>query len=167
VAKRPLAEPDPAVLVLLDGTDLAGKIGATIQLVTVDAGRPRIALLSVGEVVAVAPTHWRLALHAGSSSANNLAVAGSVATATIVVDGAHHGHELTVVHASPRVVGGRSCLFVEVKVAASWRDDVDYATLTHGITYELTVPASDVVARWAPTVAELVSPRPIHEKEQQ
>jgi hypothetical protein len=168
VAKRLLDEPDPAVLVLLDGTDLAGKIGATIQLVTVDpAGRPRIALLSVGEVVAVAPTRWRLALHAGSSSADNLAVAGRVATATIVVDGSHHGHELTVVHASPRVVGGRSCLFVEAKVAVSWRDDVDYATLTHGITYELTVPAPDVLARWAPIVAELADALPIHEKEQQ
>jgi hypothetical protein len=168
VVKRLLDEPDPAVLALLDGTDLAGKLGTTIQLITVDpAGRPRIALLSVGEAVAVSPTHWRLALHAGSGSAENLGSPGRVATATVVVEGSHHGHELTVVEVGPRVVGGRSCLVVDVAVSASWRDDVDYATLTHGITYELTVPAQEVLGRWAPTVAELATPRPIHEKEQQ
>jgi hypothetical protein len=169
VAKRLLEEPDPAVLRLLDGTGLDTKIGVTIQLITVDpSGRPRIALLSVGEAVAVSPTHWRFALHDDSSSAHNLAARGRQATATVVLDGASHGHELRVVDVTPRAIGGRSCLLLDTTVTTSWRDDVDYATLTHGITYELRVPVQEVLARWAPTVTELArTPQRPPEKEQQ
>ena len=45
--------PEP-LLRMLDGDDPAGGIGFTIELLTVDeAGWPRAALLSVGEVVAI------------------------------------------------------------------------------------------------------------------
>src|SRR5438132_6053579 len=79
----------PAALVrLLDGRDLEAKIGETFLLLTVDAaGFPHVALLSAGEVVAVAAGELRLALWPGTNSGKNLARDGR-ATLAVFWEGA-------------------------------------------------------------------------------
>lgn len=63
----------PGLLGVLDGRDLADKIGVTPQLVTVDDdGWPHIALLSAGEVVLERPDGARLALWPDSTTSANL-----------------------------------------------------------------------------------------------
>src|SRR5437899_12104914 len=77
-----------ALVRLLDGTDLEAKIGETFLLLTVDAvGFPHVALLSVGEVVAVSERELRLALWPGTNSGKNLARDGQ-ATLAVFREGA-------------------------------------------------------------------------------
>ena len=155
MTKELLPEPDPAVLTLLNGSELSGKIGTTIQIVTVDPSlKPRIALLSVGEILAVSATEWRLALHEGSDTSQNLGSPGRTAIVSVIVDGAHFVHELTVreIQIHNARISGRRLAVVSAAVAASWKDSVDYATLSNGITYQLLAPESAVIERWTETI---------------
>lgn len=156
MGKQSLPSPDPAVLALLDGSDLAAKIGLTIQLITVAPdGRPRVALLSVGEVVAVSPSQWRIALYAHSQSARNLASPGSKGVICVVAGGAHHVHEIVVRSVRAEPIRGLALSVLAVSVESTVRDRVDYATVTSGITYELMGPRSEVLERWTETIRAL------------
>ena len=58
---------------LLDGSDLDGKVGETMELLTVGPeGWPHVALLSAGEVLAATPEEIRLALWPSSQTTANL-----------------------------------------------------------------------------------------------
>ena len=78
----------PAVLQpLLDGSDLANRQGLTFLLLTNDeSGWPQVAMLSVGEVVAVDPRTLRAALWLGSGTTRNLSRTGR-GTLMLVADG--------------------------------------------------------------------------------
>jgi hypothetical protein len=141
----------PAELVAtLDGRDLDTKVGFTVQLLTVDEdGWPRVALLSVGEVVALSTSTIRIALWPNSHATENLTRTGAGTLAFI-----HGGVAQTVTvetkrgadlaHPSPRAV-------FDAHVREHRADAVAYARLTGGIGFELPEPAP-VLERWRETV---------------
>jgi hypothetical protein len=145
----------PAVHALLDGDDIDRKVGETILLLTTsDRGWPHVAMLSVGEVFSPAPDRVRLALWSGTETGQNLRRCGR-ATLAVVVDGGGHYVELTVDPAStPVVVGDQILDRFEGGVVRVLSDEVGYARLTSGITFDL--PDRDgVVTRWRATVDAL------------
>ncbi|TDE00663.1 hypothetical protein [Jiangella asiatica] len=142
--------PSP-VAALLDGTDLAGRVGHTISLTTAgDDGWPRLALLSVGEVLSVTGTDLRLALYAGSGTTAALAGSGR-ALLNLVLDGTSYK-----IRARVRRIdrGGEPLAFFHGHVEAVDEDRVGYAELVSGITYRLADPAA-VVERWSWQVQKL------------
>src|SRR5437763_9795773 len=75
---------------LLDGSDLAKREGLTFLLLTTDeASWPQVAMLSVGEIVAVDASTFRAALWLHSSTSKNLARVGR---ATLVMVDSGNGY---------------------------------------------------------------------------
>jgi hypothetical protein len=139
---------------LLDGSDPRGRAGVTLELITVDEdGWPRVALLSAGEVLAPDDATVRLALWPGSRTTANLERDGRALLA-LVLDGAAHRLALRARRAADIALedGPRSAF--EAAVVRAGRDEVPYARLRSGITFELAEP-EQVLARWADTVAAL------------
>jgi hypothetical protein len=140
---------------LLDGRDLQAGEGLTIQLLTVDeAGWPRVALLSVGEVLAVSDERLRLALWPASHTTANLARTGRGVLCLV-----HAGVFLTVLIHADRGIDLvdpiRRAVF-EARINEVRGDEVSYAVLTNGITFDL--PERDVVvARWQGTIGALAN----------
>jgi hypothetical protein len=140
----------------LDGERLDDRIGLTILLLTTDEGGwPCVALLSVGEVVAPTPSSVRLALWPGTTATRNLARSrkGTLALfgagfATYVRIETERGDDL--------LVGGRHHAYFRATIADVLRDDVTYARMTSGVTFELP-DAATVLARWKDTVAAMLA----------
>jgi len=133
------------VAALVDGTDLRRKVGHTISLVaTGDDGWPRLALLSVGEVLGTSGTGIALALHAGSATTAALTGSGR-ALLTTVLDSTHYKIRVTVRRVGPD--GGPLALF-RGRVTRVDEDRVAYAELVSGTTYRLTDP-DPVLERWS------------------
>ena len=136
----------------LDGRDLEARIGWTIELLTVDAdGWPRVALLSVGEVLAMDDRLLRLALWDGTHATANLTESGRGSLSFVLGAAAY-----TVRFRSCRVANLESPLraVFDATVLGVKRDTVGYATLTSGISFELPDPGS-VVTRWRAVIDAL------------
>lgn len=145
---------DDTVAGLLDGTDLPGRIGLTLELVTIgDDGAPHPALLSVGEVLAVDRRRLRLGLWASSTTTANL-TSRPDALLTLVAGGSYYGLQLSArrLPDPADVLPGLAAFTADVVVAH--RDEVGYAELTHGITFRLREPES-VLQRWSRTLEAL------------
>jgi len=141
---------------LLDGDDLDAKVGETILLLTAsDSGWPHLAMLSVGELVAVSPVELRMALWHGTESGANLKRTGR-ATAVIIAGGAGHYVELEVESTGDLQVADGSLDSYSCSVSKILADVVDYATITTGIRFDLP-QREEVVARWRLTVAAMLS----------
>jgi len=137
---------------LLDGTDPDRSVGLTFELVTVDAeGWPRVALLSVGEVLALDASRLRLALWPGSHTTANLTRSGRC-TLALVWSGA--AVTLRLVTCRGADLREPELAVFDGRVLSVRRDEVPYARLTSGITYELPERA-EVVERWASTIDKL------------
>jgi len=140
---------------LLDGTDLASREGLTFLLLTTDdAGWPHMALLSVGELVAMDARTLRAGLWLHSSTSNNLTRAGR-AMLTLIADGNGYYVRLAAQRGPDLDLGaeGRLAYFV-MQVEDVQEDSADYATLTSGVTFRLNEP-EQVVPRWQHTVDAL------------
>ncbi len=139
---------------LLDGRDLDGKVGETILLLTVsNGGWPHLAMLSVGELVAVSPVELRLALWPGTETGGNLKRTGQ-ATLMIVAGGAGHYVEVDVQATGDLAFEDGPLDSFTCAVRKILTDVVDYAILTTGIRFEL--PQNDeVLGRWHRTVSAL------------
>ena len=145
---------DADVLALLDGTDLEARAGVTLELVTVDAdGWPRVALLSVGEVLATGERSLALALWPGSRTTANLERRARALLA-FVHDGAAHRVRLEARRGADLLLEGDARARFDAAVLSTTRDEVPYARLRSGITHELVDPAQ-ALARWRATVAAL------------
>jgi len=145
---------DADVVALLDGTDLPARAGLTLELITLGAdGWPRVALLSVGEVLATGKDSLRLALWPGSRSTANLERSARALLA-FVHDGAAHRVRLEARRAADLLVGTNARAVFDASVVSVARDEVPYARLRAGITHELVDP-EDTLARWRATVAAL------------
>ena len=139
---------------VLDGHDLAARAGLTILLLTTSAeGWPQVALLSVGEVLAVDRRRLRLALWPGSGSTANLS-RGPQATLMLVV-----GAETYYVRARGRRLpdlalshGARACFEADVEDVLV--DVVAYAAVTSGVEFRLNDP-EQVLQGWQEAVAAL------------
>ena len=148
------ALPD-AIRALLDGRDLAGKIGLTFLLLTTDEqGWPHLAMLSVGELLATSERRLDAALWLHSTSARNLERDGRGLLA-LVSDGAGYSLRLHARRQADLDLGddGRLAHFA-LEIDDVLEDAVAYATLTSGITFTLHQP-DQVVARWQRTIDAL------------
>jgi hypothetical protein len=145
--------PDP-LLRMLDGRDLASRVGFTIELLTLDeAGWPRVALLSVGEVLATDERTLHLALWTATTSTAALTRAGR-ATLACVLDGTAYSIHATAARQPDLAVGSMEHAHFRCDVEEVLSDAVGYARLTSGVTFELKDSAA-VVSRWDATIQTL------------
>lgn len=144
------------VAALLDGADLPTKIGQTLLLVACDSeGWPRMALLSVGEVLAPSLSEVRLALYPGSRTTQALRSQGR-ALLVVVLDGCTYKVELTAAEipdAEPSSASFTCAVHTVVE------DRVPYARIEQGVTFTLVDEAA-TLTRWARTTARLAELRP-------
>jgi len=143
------------LLALLSGTSLAERVGLTFVLITDDEQRwPHVALLSVGELVCMDDHTLRAALWPNSTATANLTREGRGLLAC-VADGAGYYIRCGARRLDDLGLGdeGQRAAF-ELPIEDVLEDAVAYATLTSGITFELTEPGS-VVARWERTLQAL------------
>ncbi len=132
---------------LLDGSDLESRTGLVFELVSVaPSGWPHVALLSVGEVVALNESQIGFALWPTSTTTDNLR-----RSARGLLQAYHAGAAYRVRLAfkpvgEEQASGGKLALLV-AHVEGVVRDAVSYATLTTGPTIVLP-DAQRVVARW-------------------
>jgi hypothetical protein len=139
-----------ALVRLLDGTSLETKVGATLLLVTAeDSGTPRVAALSVGEVLATSETELVLTLYAGSRT--TAALLRARAGLLLAVEG---GALVRVGIAVVRVEEGTDRTIAVASVTHVERDAVAYAAITRGIEFELS-DEEETVARWRRQVARM------------
>ena len=135
---------------LLDGSQLEGKVGETLELITVDPdGWPHVALLSVGEVLAVTPTELRLALWPSSQTTANLHRTGRATMTSIQEAGAYYARLEAAPLSTALGLATFRCHLLTLLV-----DRVDYADLTHGIRFALRDRAA-AVARWEDVIGGL------------
>jgi hypothetical protein len=135
----------------LDGGDLAGGTGFTISLITIDpSGFPRVALLSVGEVLAIDERRLALALWPGSTTAAALTDSRS-ATLWLVADEVAYTIHVVAERREDLPAGGMAHAFFIVTVQDVLADEVSYARLTSGVVFELPDPER-VISRWQSTV---------------
>jgi hypothetical protein len=140
---------------LLDGSDLSNREGLTFLLLTNDEnGWPQVAMLSVGEVVAVDRRTLHAGLWLGSGTTRNLSRSGR-ATLMLVADGSGYYVRVSVRRGDDLDLGadGRLAYFV-LHVVDVQEDSADYATLTSGVTFRLKQP-DQVVPRWQHTIDSL------------
>jgi hypothetical protein len=143
----------PAVLQpLLDGSDLANRQGLTFLLLTNDeSGWPQVAMLSVGEVVAVDPRTLRAALWLGSGTTRNLSRTGR-GTLMLVADGNGYYVRVSARRGDDLDLGSEGRLaYFALQIEDVQEDSADYATLTSGVTFRLKQP-EQVVPRWQHTI---------------
>jgi hypothetical protein len=135
----------------LDGTDLEGDRGFTLSLVTVDESRfPRIALLSVGEVLALGKDRLAIALWPGSTTTRSLTASGQ-GTLAVVADEVAYSIQIEVQRQTDLPAGGMDHAFFIATIQDVLADEVTYARLTSGITFELP-DRERVLARWQATL---------------
>jgi hypothetical protein len=144
-----------AVLALLDGADLGNRAGVTFMLITNNAEDwPHVAMLSVGELIAVDASVLRTGVWLTSSTVGNLSRTGR-ATLCFVVDGRAYSVHVRAERESDLDLdadGQLACFRLSVEDVLE--DVAKYAELTSGVTFRLRSPA-DVVPRWERTVAAL------------
>jgi hypothetical protein len=133
-----------SVHALLDGSGLEAKVGTALQLaVSDDAGWPRVASISIGEVLAVSRTRLLLTLYTTSRTAVGLA-ARERGLLLLVDDGAIVKVELETSRLGDE--SGRTTF--DGAIVGVERDEVPYARVTHGIGFELVAHEEQVLARW-------------------
>jgi hypothetical protein len=128
----------------------------TLLLVSVaESGPPHVALLSVGEVVAMASDRLRLALWPRSAAAEHLARTGN-ALLYVIADGAGYAID---VQAAPLTVIREPGVHVSVfdaRILDVHEDRVAYAELISGASFRL-VDRERVIERWERTVEAMRS----------
>ena len=146
---------EPAIRPLFAGDDLAAREGLTFLLLsTTEDGWPHLAMLSVGEVLAVDDRRLKLALWRNSTAAGNL-TRTERATLALVHGGAGYYLRLST-RRGPDVqapLSGRLAYFVGT-VEDMIADEAPYAILTSGVTFRPKDPA-DVVPRWEELIEAL------------
>jgi hypothetical protein len=141
---------DP-LLALLDGSDLDAKIGTTILFVAAEPGGwPRIATLSVGELLAVSPEEVLITLYRSSRTTQAAAATGR---ATLMAVEGNGLVKIEVVLESIDVDSPGRTVF-RATVVTVQHDEVPYARVTHGVEFEL-VEGTRAVERWRLQLDEL------------
>lgn len=148
-----------ALLALLDGRDLAGRMAKAILIATVDAnGWPHPALLSYGEVVALDARRLRLATYRTSRTSANLRRSGRVTLCLIEAGMAYY---VKAQAAEQRADEGFSELArfeaaVEQVLVDQAREDLEPgARITRGIEFDPGRPVAEALAAWAAVLKAL------------
>lgn len=142
-------------LALLDGTRLSERVGHTFILTTTTQdGWPHIALLSVGEVLAVDDREIRIALWLNTAATRNITENGK---ALLAIIGEHRCLYLRLsCRRGPDIPSGSGRLaFFAGEIERAVEDEVGYAMVTGGVTFETRDEA--VIDGWRRTVAALRS----------
>lgn len=159
---RELGNELPAMLLsLLDGSDLAARLGKAILITTVDAqGWAHPALLSYGEVVAIDARRLRLATYAGSRTTSNLRRSGRLTLCLIEAGMAYYVKTRALERdPSPNLPGlARFEATVEQVLSDQAREDLEPgARITAGIEFEDQRASSVVLTDWAAVLEALRS----------
>jgi hypothetical protein len=136
---------------LLDGHDLAAGVGETFLLLTqADTGWTHVAMLSVGEVLAISQAEIGLALWPRSNTTENLS---RTATATLMIThgGAAYYLRLRADRQADLSVEGAPRAFFVARIEMVLEDTVGYATITSGLRFRLNDP-EHVLEGWRQTV---------------
>lgn len=141
------------LLSMLDGRDLAGRVGDTFLLVTARPHEwPHVAMLSAGEVLA-ASGELRLALWPGSETTANLKRDGRALLMAIVPPVTYHLRLSCRPAGEVRSLGRPLAAFV-AEVNEALEDVVAYAQVETGIRFRL-VDGEQTLAAWKEAVAGL------------
>ncbi|MGQ3480992.1 pyridoxamine 5'-phosphate oxidase family protein [Paenibacillus sp. TY11] len=140
---------------LLDGKGLEHKQHEAMMLLTVTEDQwPHIAMISVGEVVALDEKNLRLALWPGTTTTGNMIRTGK-ATLAVFIGGKAHYVRLSLEHL-PTLPGAKHVRErFAAQVFAAREDSAQYADILTGVMVRLKEPES-VINRWNETVAELL-----------
>lgn len=142
---------------LLSGEDLAAHEGPAFLLLSVtDQGWPHVAMVSVGELVAVGPGHLRVALYPDSTATRNLVRQGRGTIALVYVGAAYYIRCLAEVRREVELRDGSRLACFDLRVEDVLKDSAPYATLTSGVTFHLKDPSA-VLPRWEEQVRALRS----------
>lgn len=145
---------DAALLEWFSGSNLESKQHEAMQLLTVTDGQwPHLAMVSMGEVVAMSPSRLRLALWQGTQTSMNMMETGK---ATLI---AVHGQRLLHVRLEVRLLPELAdavqprdryeCNILHIRV-----DQAPYAEITSGITFQLK-DTNEALTRWAAAIEDL------------
>jgi hypothetical protein len=139
----------------MDGSNLAGREGLTFLLLTTDEeGWPQVAMLSVGELLAVDARTIRAALWLHSGTSKNLTRNGRT-TLVVIANGSGYYVRATARRGIDLDLGADGLLaYFTLEVDDVQEDSADYARLTSGITFKLKEPRQ-VLPRWQHTVEAL------------
>jgi hypothetical protein len=140
----------------LDGNRLAERVGDTYLLLTTsEAGWPHVAMLSVGEVLAVDRAALRLGLWPGTRSTGNLSRSG-LGVLMAVRPPATYYVRLRVAALGEVPVEDRRLAVFGAAVEDVLEDVVDYARVTRGIRFDLADPPR-VLAHWTAAIEAMRS----------
>jgi hypothetical protein len=133
-----------------DGLD-----GFTVELISLGAdGWPHVALLSVGEVLALTGPHLRLALWPSSTTAANVEQTGRATIAAVAAGTAYRLRLEVIPRGTLDGPAGAAAVF-DARVVDVREDVAPYAVLESGIRFRPVDPDA-VSARWAATRAWLL-----------
>jgi hypothetical protein len=133
-----------SVCALLDGTALESKVGIALQLaVSNDEDWPRVASISVGEVLAVSDQRLLFTLYTHSRTALTLADRGR--GLLLLVD---EGAIVKVEFDAASVGSGDGRTTFDAAVRGVERDEVPYARVSSGIEFQLVSHQAQVLDRW-------------------
>jgi hypothetical protein len=157
VAREPVVPPALAALLAPGAPPQAG---LTLLLLTAGAdGWPHLAMLSVGEVVALDERRLALALWPSSSAAANLAERPRATLAAVVEQTSWTLRvEARAAGTLETPLAGRLARF-DAAVTGAASDQAPYAVLEHGVTFSLKDPPA-VLARWTQVRKALVDHAP-------
>lgn len=142
------------LVAFFDGTDLESKVGTTVLLATASVeGRPHLAMLSAGEVLASRDGELRLALHRHSGSSRALIDNGQ-ALLSVVLDGAAYQVRLRARAVPVDDASSERTTYFSAMVEECREERASYARLVSGITFELVEPAG-TIQRWRDKLAVL------------
>jgi hypothetical protein len=138
-----------SLLGVLATDDIAAFEGLTFLLLTVrEDGWPHVAMLSVGELVALDATELRLALWPGSTATANLARSGKATLAAVLEETSYTTHISAerVGNLETPLAGALARFHARVEQASA--DVAPYAVLESGVRFRLTDP-QETLARWS------------------
>jgi hypothetical protein len=140
---------------LLNGRDLKTKQHEAMMLLTMSEELwPHVAMISVGEAIAISPTELRLSLWPNTTTTNNIIRTGK-ASIVVVYNGIVHYVKLSLQKLSELEDARHIRARFSARVV-SYREDVaKYAEITSGVQIELKDKAS-VLKRWNETIEELL-----------
>jgi hypothetical protein len=137
----------PTLHPLFAGDRIESHQGLTfLFLTTTPDGWPHLAMLSVGEVLAVGERVLRVALWRGSTASVNLAHSGR-ATLALVHEGAGYSIRCDARQGPDLPIENGRLAYFELSIEQVLEDVAPYAELTSGVTFRLKDP-QDVLARW-------------------
>lgn len=147
MSKHSAAHLPLSVITLLDGDNLSDKVGHTILLTSYEPREwPHIALLSVGEVLALSETTLALILYAGQGAARSLS-SSKRALLLVVAGGSIYKARIAVDPVAAPQGEQSAFAYFRGAVVSVDEDEVGYAKVVSGVEYELDDPP-EVFRRW-------------------